>query len=661
MLSELVRQLVNSKNEAADEVLLEALRLGSDLEKSLALGALMRRESLKGLSGVIQSYNLLSPALQSSVLQNVKLFHAALRDCARSHQTDAAITAIRLVAMGRQGKLTYLLSEGLHSGDDDISRTAVEAMVSLARWVATETRRLQRGRIPPAPVQLPRSGGPIDPAARDSPVDAADAGPDAVYRHIISQRIEIEQAVARAMDVHRGKHGHELLRAALLLADSPQSRTLAILQTAKHGGQSAMIRRLQQPPDSEHIEAFLLGATHGGIRGHFGIVFSHIVEPPVLDALLHKTHWLKDQQLLLCMRQVTRGPWWIEEDLEKELNRRDNEDAARIGEWIAASGVHDVVQDERLESLRRHLGAYFPGRLRLLRIAMRRPPNASVSLLKSLLHDPDERIVRLAAREIVRRRPAEFENTLIQLMSTAPESVRRVIGRSVGQVGFEHFWQRFDRMDRAARKAAGKAMFKVLPDSVARLERRLRSGPIEQRIKAIAIAQELGAADALAPVIMQLCQDAHPKLRSKAVGLLGELKSVPPEVVLEKALADSDSRVRANAIEVLEHHRTEQYVPLLTNRARAASNRERANAIKALHRMRVGTASTQLLNMLKDERPEHRISALWALRQIGWWQMIHEVGHLAKDDPNLRVRRYAMAVLRGVADMIAHRPAKEAG
>jgi hypothetical protein len=71
--------------------------------------------------------------------------------------------------------------------------------------------------------------------------------------------------------------------------------------------------------------------------------------------------------------------------------------------------------------------------------------------------------------------------------------------------------------------------------------------------------------------------------------------------------------------------------------------------------MKVGTASTSLLAMLRDDRSEHRISALWALRQIGWWQLLNEVGRLAKDDPNLRVRRYAMGVLRNVAEVMQAR------
>jgi HEAT repeat protein len=134
--------------------------------------------------------------------------------------------------------------------------------------------------------------------------------------------------------------------------------------------------------------------------------------------------------------------------------------------------------------------------------------------------------------------------------------------------------------------------------------------------------------------------------------VLGDVPAVEPDVLLDKVLNDQDARVRANAIEVLESKRRTEYVPLVAQRARSSHNRERANAIKAMHKMKVGTASTSLLAMLRDDRSEHRISALWALRQIGWWQLLNEVGRLAKEDPNLRVRRYAMGVLRNVAELM---------
>jgi len=41
-----------------------------------------------------------------------------------------------------------------------------------------------------------------------------------------------------------------------------------------------MVRRLQQPPGSENVDAFLLGASHGQLRSQFGVAFAHIEEPP---------------------------------------------------------------------------------------------------------------------------------------------------------------------------------------------------------------------------------------------------------------------------------------------------------------------------------------------------------------------------------------------
>lgn len=658
MLPDLLKSLIESTNEAADDVLLEALRLGVEAEQMQALHALLRRRTVHGLSGVVRLFGQLPASVQWPVLRNVRLFHPALRECGRSRDPAARLGAMRLIALGKQGKLTYVLSEGLHGADEEVAKAACEALVALARWVATETRRLQAEG--PWRRGSERYVSDAPPVAGDDPVAAAAREPltegQLMARQILEERPEIEAAVARALEVHRGKFGPDLLRAALLLADSPLSRTLAVLGTAKHAGQAALVRRLQQPPDSEHVEAFLLAASRHGLRSNFGVVFSHIAEPPVLDALLRRTHWLKDQALQLCMHQVTRGAWWTESELARDLGRRDAEDAARVGEWIAASGTHDVLQDALLERLREQCDGHLAGRLRLLRIAMRRPrAGASVQLVRAFLSDPDERLARLAAREIVRRRPAEFENVLIQAMAGAPESVRRVISRSVGRVGFEHYWERFERMDRSTRKAAGKAMLKVLPDGLARLERRLRGGPVEQRLRALAITHELGVADAMGATLMQMCTDPHPKVRSKAVALLAELTSVPPDLLLERVLNDADARVRANAIEVLEAKRRTEFVPLLTTRARTGHSRERANAIKAMARMRLGVASGQLLNMLQDERPEHRISAMWAMRQIGLWQMLREVGRIAKEDPNLRVRRYAMNILRGVAELLRQR------
>jgi HEAT repeat protein len=279
---------------------------------------------------------------------------------------------------------------------------------------------------------------------------------------------------------------------------------------------------------------------------------------------------------------------------------------------------------------------------------MSRPREASVELTKRFLRDADERLQRMAARELIRRRPADFEQALLPLMGDAPESVRKLVGRSIGQSGFERFWENFDAMPRATRGNAGKALLKILPDAAQRLGRRLANGSNEQRIKALQMTQELGLIVELKALLLPLCANPNAKVRSKAVGMLGAIGIPAVDLLIEKAVSDIDPRVRANAIEVMEGRGNTKFVPLLAERAKTGQPRERANAIKALHSMRISAASGQLLTMLRDDRPEHRISAMWALRRMGVWKLLAEVASIAKADGNLKVRRYAMAILQGV-------------
>jgi HEAT repeat protein len=655
MMKALLDALVASRNEAADDLLLEALAVGNGAEQSAALKALVSRATTRGLGGVIDRYEELNDELKLEILGHIKDFHHALRECGRSDISSRRMAAMRLIALGHQGKLAYVLAENLHANDEQLAAAAVEAMVQLAQWVGSQTHMLQRNGVIPAPGGAgEEAGATVRPAAVGAGT-RLDGGPvpSSEYDKLMEQRPEIEAAIARALDVHRGAHGQELIRAAMLLSDSPASKTLSILRIAKHGGQSALVRRMQQPPTAEHVEAFLLGATHGQLRSHFGGVFMHIAEAPVLDALLRKTHWLKDHQLQLCMHQVSRGAWWSEVEMLRDISQRPADDAAKIGDWIAASGMHDVMQDERMVRLREHAAEDFGARLRLLRLAASRKRGSSVTLIRHFLNDKDERLVRLAAREIIRRRPQDFENMLLQLMTNAPDSVRKLVGRTIGHVGFDSYWSRFDQMDPATRQQAGRAMLKLLPDGLQRLGRRLNSGPAEQRVKAIQVVQELALAETMRNELVALCGHPNSRVRSKAVMALGDIRAPGgPDAVLEQALQDADPRVRANAIEVLEHRPNHEYMSVLAQRARSSSNRERANAIKAMHRMKIGTAAPALVEMLRDARSEHRISALWALRQIGIWQLITEVAKLAKQDENLRVRRYAMGVLKAVADVV---------
>ena len=625
MIDQLLRSLIASKNEAADDVLVDALRIGNQQEQVIVLGAILARKALKSLRGAIELYDRLPEPTQLQIIANIGQFHAAIREAGRSDNTQQRLAAIRLIAVGRQGKLAYVLSENLRDGNETFAKAASAALAELARWIARSVKALQDDAIPQDVAKL-------------------------LHAQIVENRPEIEAAVVRALELHRGALQQELLAAALSLCDHSQAMAMKILGTSRHGGQGVMIRRIQQTPEAEHVPAFLLGATHGNLRAHFGVAFSKIESASVLEAILKKSHWLKDAQLQLCVRQVHQGAWWGETDLTAEITRRGSAGAPFIAQWIGASGVNDQEQDAKLARL---LDACKPEdlveRLRIFRVVAARPIGTSVELFKRFSRDADERLARMAVREIIRRRPPDFGNLLLPLMTDAPDSVRRVVSRAIGQQGFETFWTRYDTMDKSVRKAGGKAMLKLLPDFVQRLGRRMAGGTIEQRVKALGMARDLELVEQMKADVLPLCAHTNPRVRSKAVTVLSAIGAQAVDVLVEKVVNDADPRVRANAIEVMEQRSSVKFAQLLATRAHTGANRERANAIKALHSMKIGTAAGQLLQMLRDDRAEHRVSALWALRKIGWWRLLAEVARLAREDQNLNVRQYAMNVLQSAA------------
>lgn len=654
----LIAALVRADNRAADDCLLEALRLGNEGEQATVLDALVARNNSTAHQGILGQFAVLPVVLQARVVRDAPKLYHALSQAGRSSDKPTRLAAIKVIAAGRQGKLGYVLSENLRDSDDELSKAACEALLDMARWVHNESRNLQR-IVPPDERDLLWVDNPQ--AKNDSTVmEAPTAGADlaTAYRNVMRQRPEIESAVARALDWVRTKHLADLMRAALLLCDHPQSRILAILKTHRHGGQAAVARKLQQPPSADHVEAFLLGASHGHLRGNFSAALAQITDPSVFDALLRRSHWLADVQLRSCLHHVSRGAWWDGERLGGDLARRPVREAMHVAEWISASGLGDAEQDERQLAILKHVDSDPLARLHVLRVVAARPKGASTAVLRHMLDDADERLVRIAVRELIRRRPADVENLLLKRMTSGTESVRRVIGRAIGHAGFALFWDRFDTLSAAARGPAGRAMLKLLPDSLVRIGRFL-NGTVDERVRAMQVLDDLGLAGQFRDVLQRLCTHSSPKVRSKAAMLLGRAGAADP-VVLERMLDDPDARVRANAIEVVEARKSPAHVPLLIDRTRSTSGRERANAIKALHGLGVDAAVGHLNDMLRDTRSEHRISALWALRHAGLWGLLRTVGLIAQQDENVRVRRYAVALLKGVVEQMHRGPATPA-
>jgi HEAT repeat protein len=633
MVADALTLLARSTNEAADDVLLDALRLGGATEQPAVLRAILDRANVRSTSGVVELYDKLPDSLQRDVLRNLGKLYPALRDMARSDITIRRLAAINLIGIGHAGKLAYLLAENISSPDETIAKAASASLSAMARWVARSVKALQADHFP------------IDPGTDPSLARRL------LWNELSDNRTDIEEVIARGAELLKGNRQQEMVDAVLTLFDNASASAMTLLNPTRGNVPVPLSRRLQLTPEAEHVPAFLLSASRCGIRHTFGVVFAKLDQTPQLEALLRRTHWLADHQLQLCVRQTTSGAWCDLPSIAADALQRPVRQVPCVASWITASGLTEAQQDDRLAQLA--AGCADPvARARLLRRVIDRPAPQSTALLRLLVNDADPYVARIAVRALARAKPRDLEQALLPLLNGSCESVRRVISRLVGQNGFDVFWERFDKMDRTLRQTAGRAMLKLLPDAIDRLRRHLTSGPPEQRVRALQIVQELDLTGSYAQELVDLCAHSSPRVRSKAVMIAGQGPGATDadrkrlEAIVERAASDPDSRVRANAIEVMETRGPGKYVEVLIDRARSGQNRERANAIKALNKMNSGAVSKHLQAMLRDPRPEHRISAMWLLRRIAWWKLVTEVARLAKEDEQGRVRRYAMGVLQ---------------
>ncbi len=189
----------------------------------------------------------------------------------------------------------------------------------------------------------------------------------------------------------------------------------------------------------------------------------------------------------------------------------------------------------------------------------------------------------------------------------------------------------------------------------------LMSGTGEERVRAIAIATRLQILDRIESLLVALItqsasQTIDSRVVASAVKALGRLDTVPARQTARWALRHGDPRVRANAVEAMAQQRgraldapTRQ---TLVELKQDAHQRVRANAIRALLDCRedeadalyAPSATSALIAMLRDERPPHRTSALWAAE--------HATGRSPQGDPANRHE----AVLAHVQTMAANDP-----
>jgi len=144
---------------------------------------------------------------------------------------------------------------------------------------------------------------------------------------------------------------------------------------------------------------------------------------------------------------------------------------------------------------------------------------------------------------------------------------------------------------------------------------------------------------------MRMLRTDNPYLRSKAVLMIG--RSGRSLNWIKKSLQESDTRVRANAIEAVWGIDTPEARELLVWAARDGNNRVVGNALLGLYRLGESSSVADLVKMAAHDSPAFRRTAAWAMGETGDSRFTEVLGRMI-GDASSQVRKNAFEEVRRV-------------
>jgi len=161
------------------------------------------------------------------------------------------------------------------------------------------------------------------------------------------------------------------------------------------------------------------------------------------------------------------------------------------------------------------------------------------------------------------------------------------------------------------------------------------------------IVDQISDGNRLLPSLMRILRHDNPYLRSKAVLMIG--RSGRSLSWIQRRLQESDTRVRANAIEAIWGVDTDQARELLEWATRDGNNRVAGNALVGLYRMGESATLARLAKMAGHDVAGFRRTAAWSMGETGDPRFSEVLGRMIADEHG-GVRKSAFAAVRRIRE-----------
>lgn len=256
------------------------------------------------------------------------------------------------------------------------------------------------------------------------------------------------------------------------------------------------------------------------------------------------------------------------------------------------------------------------------------------SLVESF--DRDAAAGKIRIRELLEQDPQSFQQGVVRLIKSSPSSMRgmhyTVSLLAANNLLLLTLCDRALNLSQAATLARmalqldpmmDVALAKKLADATALGE------PLPDAGRLMDILGEISAGNRITSSLMRLWRSADPQMRSKAVLLIG--RSSRSIQWAQSRLAETDPRIRANAVEALWGLDTAEAKVVLRAAAGDCNNRVAGNALFALYAMGDTSSISDLLKMAASDSPQFRSSAAWAMGETGDPRFSETLGRLMSE------------------------------
>jgi hypothetical protein len=624
------RYLAALDDAAVDEALAAGTRELDGPYLRFAAEVLLERARPEGLPAVIDCYHRLPADLKARVVSSSAVISPVLRTSIRSHDVQGRLNCLEIASRIGGEALAYLFDLGLMDGSPEVRGVAASTLRQAARRLLGEHPLLG---VDPAAAPL----GSDRPLASSGQVLQTETEParlalrrGQLFEALLSgaQRYEshLRREVVEAclwFEPYLGSRLWELveqprsrlrrvLSDLLISSDEPQAACFLPQAMAVQAMRSYAIRALRDRRDPRWFRSVLRGAQLWHPWPRVRRAWSHIKKIGYLDALDDAS--------------------WAELGLQESL-----------AILIAASNIGIEKKTDLFERLLN--SGTSPSCRRQILLEACRARDWGAGLLRAVVQqstDPAE--VRMAAYGLLEANCEALAGDLVKRLCSADDTAADDLLGLVADLVFWRLWTRFDSMQEERRVAALAGVKGFAGYLRNRLRVNLAAASASSRVRAVRMTGLLGLADALWRDMLLAAQDPAGRVRSAAVQFLGCSGRSELRQQLRAALDDEDSRVQANAIETVEKAQWPDRVQLIAPKLDSDNNRVRGNAALALVRAGDDRGAGVLTEMLGDSRDEQRITAIWAIRQIGGGAWLDRLAELAEGDPAETVRRLAQSV-----------------